>query len=226
MAIDIVLILVVLILVVNGWFKGALRMAAGLLVGIVSLIAAGLLTGKISGFLTGLLVSDQSKLEVIQRINAGHQNQDSTSQILSQLGILPKLQKNLVMYAQPTAGDQGQFTRKLADGLAEHFIGILAFILLFIFINFCLNLFLNSASSVLNRMPLIGFANRLAGAAIGLVYAYLICLLIVTVISGVSPFVDKVHNLTRDSHLYTLVTSPQLTAWIYDKIFKLGNLFS
>ena len=226
MIIDLLLVGTVIGVVTMGWFRGALRMVAGLFVATISFVVAGLLTSRVTELLTTLLVSDSSRAQMVNKVVTSQQNQQSTNQILSDLGIVPQLQQNLIVHAQPSSSVPEQFAKSLVDGIAHNFIGILVFIFLFIAINFGLNLFLNSASSFLNKMPLVGFANRMVGAGIGLIYAYLLCVLIVAVVSGVSPFFSQLNMQTKSSLLYPIVTSPSFTAWIYNKLFQLGNLLT
>mgnify|MGYP002735241214 CR=1 FL=1 len=195
MVLDILFVILIIVLIVAGWQRGAVASVAKLGITIVSLIGAVFLSRYLSNFFAKIFVTSGMRAKVGDSLRTSIFDKGlSKIDALNVLGVQESM-------GETVAKGTGNAIDLLVARLAVLFAGALAFIILFIVIHFLLTLLIKGTTEVLNRVPLIGTVNRLLGAVIGVALGFLVVIIIATIISSVSPFVPFLGEQSADSAL-------------------------
>ena len=213
--IDAATVAFIVLTVVVSYHKGFVRSVLELAGYIVSLVAAGLLSVPAGDWIFQHLLRTPLENAVsgyISTLTGGALQ--SFNATLSQLGIPSQVAADSVRQGQNTVG--AAVMSSVVDPLGVSISRGIAFLLLFIACLFIVRLVARVAQAV-NRVPILGAINRMGGAAVGVVKAFLLLFVITAVISLLLPLFSLQKNVPLTNTTFD-------RTYVYHAIYQVNPL--
>lgn len=200
---DIAALAVLVVSVLHGYKKGLILTAAGLVITIAAALGAWSLAGSFSGTVAGMLRPGMEKVihaaleeaALVQNVlpdmsDAGKQASDAAKDAIDRLG-LSSVSDSVLEPVMNKVREQGLTIR---DSLTETILHGVSFALVF-FIGFLvITLLLHIAAHIISgffKLPVLNLANRLGGAALGLLMGALILFAAVWALRFTGPYISN-----------------------------------
>ncbi len=189
---DIVVILLVAIFAIVGWYKGFMKSV----IGIASLVASLVLAWMLSPAVADLFIIAGLKEGIYERIagTIGGGN--------AWLDGLPEAWRSAV-----EAGQSGAISAT-ANMISEAIVNIIAFLTVLIVVRVLIWVAANMLN-LLAKLPVINFFNRTMGLALGVIQGMLIVLILLTMVYAIMP-------MRENPVLAQAIENSQLTKFIYE----------
>ena len=213
--IDMATVTFIVLTVVVSYHKGFLRSVLELAGYIVSLVVAGLLSVSAGNWIFENLlrsVLEKAVSGYIATLSGGALR--SFNATLSQMGIPAQVAADSVQQGQN--GVSAAVMASVVDPLGLTISRGIAFLLLFIACLFVVRLVARVAQAV-NRVPVIGAINRMGGAAVGVVKAFLLLFAITAVISLLLPLFSLQKNVPMTNTTFD-------RTYVYSYIYQINPL--
>ncbi len=195
---DLIMILIIVLVAVSGYIRGAIKSILSLVGGIVSIIVAYTFSKAVSPYIYDMFF----KQSVSDKVSNSVSNSlDSSSGNLGDAvyNALPDFLRKIVgentlsnAVGAVADGSQQQITDAAVDAVQEivapiitALIGFIVVIIVFALLKVVIAVAIRAAD-VVNKLPVIGTANKIVGAVIGCIYGAVL-VLTVSLIIGVMP---------------------------------------
>lgn len=225
---DLIMLLIIVLVAASGYIRGAIKSVLSLAGGIVSIIAAYAFSNAVSPYIYDMFfrqsVSDKVSSSVSNSLDSGSGNFGDAV-----YNALPDFLREIVgestlsnAVGAAADGSQQQVTDAAVDAVQEivapiitALIGFIGVIILFVLLKIIIAVVIRAAD-VVNKLPVIGTANKIVGAVIGCIYGVVLALA-VSLIIGIMPssestgfndmrqgsfFVNIFMDKNNDSELY------------------------
>ncbi len=203
MILDLILIIIFAAIAYWGWSHGILRMLSRIFIFLVSAVASLLVTPYLSGALERVLMPSEAKINLSNQLAQATTTTNNSDQLWWNFGLKQNMAKSLL------DGVVGNSSQAIADRLASSFVGLVLFVILIIIFQFALSMVIKGLTAGMDKLPIVGTANHFCGLLAGIVLAYFVCFLVVSVLGAMAPFKPEVATLVKSSMLY---------GWISDGI--------
>lgn len=208
---DFIMILIVLVFAVVGYVRGAIRSVLSFVGGIVSFIIAIFAGNHLSPYIYDMFFKQSINNKVAESVDSALQN-GAGSIGENVTNALPDFLKgfvdssDIINSLNSVTGETSQeITNAAAEAVQQAVspiiisiislcVTIIAFILLKIIIGIICHL-----ADVVNKIPVIGTANRITGGVIGLVYGILVVMIIIFIANAIPGLDESGFNNIRES---------------------------
>ena len=227
----IAVIIFLLIFLVAGCVRGFLRITLATFSLLITLVLAGALAGPLSNFVEtgtaiGPRIQDRIREYVSDQLDGlADTVDDAEDSLISSLPLPASVKQDLIDH-NTVAGyldkGAGSFADYIAVSLTHMVVWLLCYVLLSIVIFLIIRLIMR-LSNLLNRVPVLGGVNRLAGAIIGLaegvLILWVICLIIM-MMAG-SQFGISCEKVIKDSVFLNFIYEHNYLMAIVNSIVKI-----
>lgn len=234
MIIDLIILAVFGLEIYRGWKRGFIYSA-----GVIALvIAAFILANIFAGPLASYIYSGADKKGVGEKLEVEiHKNLDRGENPLESMKAwgIPEAYREMILkkdagifsswqsLVEESTKRNRELIKNTAESMARTFLEIgaraLAFLLIFFGSFFILRLILKLVSSGVNKLPVLGGANRLLGIGLGLLTALVICGVILSLLPGVAAGFPQLKSQLESSKLGALISNSAYVRSFLDIIF-------
>lgn len=202
--IELFVIVFFLIFIIIGYVKGFFKQLLSFANWIIALIASYIFVRPLSNYLKTTTISSNMNQKLTEWISSKgelfttpintSQGTDQLVNAISELG-LPKFIGNLIVdkIDMTSVGDGSTLSDVLAPSIGSILITIIAFIGIFILSIILIKIIVNILNNVFD-VGILGFINRLLGALLGAVKAFVFVSLIMLIVSILSGIVPSINN--------------------------------
>lgn len=233
--IDAIMILIILIFAIIGYVRGAVGAILSFVGGIVSAIIASVLGSNIAPWIYDNFFKQTISEDVVSAVSTAINNGvtgigDSIEEILpsfianfaSENGIIDVLNNITGSTASELSGTACDIVLQAVEPIYIKIISICATIILFFVLNVIVSI-LCHLSGVVNKIPIVGSANKIVGGIIGLVYGGILVVVAVFAISLIIPCFDQDNsfkeNIQDNSMFFGIVEDSSTTK--YQELFNI-----
>lgn len=208
--IDAIMILIILIFAIIGYMRGAVGAILSFVGGVVSAIVSGVLGSNIAPWIYDNFfkqtISEDVTSTVSNAINNGVTGiGDSIAEILpsfiadfaSENGIIDVLNNITGSTTSELSSTACEIVLQAVEPIYTKIISICATIVLFFVLNIIVGIICH-LSGVVNKIPIVGSANKIIGGIMGLVYGGVLVLVAVFVMSLIIPCFDQDNNFKEN----------------------------
>ena len=211
---DLIILVFLLILAINGFHRGFLLMIARLLILAASLVLALLMLGPASRLLTYLPFLQNMAEAVNEAVIRPLLPFTGTLMEAIQDLALPDLFKSLLLSRFPDPGSPlAALWPQLSSALARFMISALTFLVLLGLITLLIRTVVSLLTDVLDRVPIVGGLNHLAGLLVGIVHGLLILMILLLAAGMLSPYFPQLGAILAESELASAFYRQEWTAF-------------
>lgn len=233
--IDAIIILFILIFAIIGYVRGAVGAILSFVGGVVSAIIAGVLGSNIAPWIYDNFFKQTISEDVISAVSNAINNGvtgigDSIAEILpsfiadvaAENGIIDVLNNITGNTASELSSTACDIVLQAVEPIYIKIISVCATIVLFFVLNIIVGI-LCHLSGVINKIPIIGSANKIIGGIIGLIYGGILVVVAVFVMSLIIPCFDQNNsfkeNVQDNSMFFSIVEDSSTTK--YQELFNI-----
>lgn len=200
---DIAVLVVIIVFIVIGYVRGAIGTLFSFLGSILSVIIANIVGRNVSPWIYDNFCRQSINDNVTEAVNNVIQsgNENIGDEIIS---YLPEFMKNFVSNnevvnslnsltgntAEELSVSAADIIQQIVSPVCIQVISVCVTVVLFVLLSVAVNIICHFADSI-NKIPIVGKANRIVGGIIGLLYGVIVSGIIVFAISIVVPFFDE-----------------------------------
>lgn len=213
---DIILIIIVLLNTLVGYKRGLFNMIGRLAVLLISLLLTLLMLSPLVGWLAERPVlqplADRLSTPVLQPLQQGA---DDLGSALDELA-LPSAIEMLLAEQMPDQNTEFiQAYPAFSAALFRFALMAAFFILIFALISISVHLLTRSLTRVSDKMPLLGFTNRLTGSVIGLAFGMLQVVVLLIVLAFLAPYWPAASELLGTSQVADIIYRSNLLGYLF-----------
>ncbi len=219
MVLDLIIVITIGIFIWRGWQSGLLKSLAGFVIVLVSMLGAFLTVRPVSKW---VIAQGWFSSRVEELTTAMEQMLDKGGNFLVEMMTKLYLPES---WARKLIGasEVGTATEKLAQDSATTLsalaISALVFILLLAIYILILKLVTNAMTKLLEEVPLVGFINRVGGVAINTVFAAVVVVVGLFLLSSLSSWYPKLGSWQEGSIIASFVREKGFFIDLWDAIF-------
>ena len=216
MLLDIAIVVVLIICIANGARRGLLLSLARFIIFLLSLIMSFLLVRPVSSWLIGQGIFAGQRQDLAANIESASQGNIIITEVLNTLRLPGVWVRHL---SENISEGELNPAENIALTLVELALSALVFFVLFIIINFLLNRIARSLTGLLNNIFLIGFLNRIGGVVINLCFSAVIVVLLVFLLSALTPLVPRFGIWQEGSYIASFLREKNYFLDLLETIF-------
>lgn len=210
---DAIVIFIFVLYLARGWHKGLARMAVSFFSLLIAIILAWQLYGYVADLLRAIGVQDNLAASLGAGLNAPAQPGNAEAGAYINGLSLPEVLKGTLLgnnnYEAYLALGVKTFAEYISVFLASMVVNAIAILLVFV-ASFILLKIISRWLGAVNRIPLIGTANRILGLVCGALIGYLIIHIVMFVLTMFATGQNAFSNIVR------AIEDSMVASWFYD----------